>query len=410
MNVLIVDPAVHSIGGHHYNAVARLQRELSKFGINAPCLGSVSARRETLDGLQCTPCFTTSVYGTDYASPGDTSRIAEQTSRQLTQALCRQKPRPDLLILPCCDQILAAAVARALRRPGLSPMPHIVMWLLYGPNQSQMKGIRAAGSPEDCRKAFSAVQTVVGGHRLTALCETTAMADLYRSLLPFEIGVIPGPGLVATPRPERQADANQEPMIACIGFANRSKGYGLLPEAVRTVLQRHRSARFMIHGIIDGSDAEDERSVFDRLSKMGERVVTNQDVLTPDAYLAWLGQADLVLLPYDPQVYRSRGSGVFADARNIGIPIVATEGCAFAQPAFDGGWGVGICSYTPSGLGEAILEALDRRPDLAARAASAAEDAKDELGPFLHTKIEAVRRERPPGLAARLRRLLPAGF
>ena len=81
-------------------------------------------------------------------------------------------------------------------------------------------------------------------------------------------------------------------------------------------------------------------------------------MLSPQDYLAWLSQADLLLLPYDPEVYRSRGSGVFSDARAIGIPVVAAQGCAFAQPAFDGGWGVAMEEYSGPGLGSAILSAL----------------------------------------------------
>ena len=411
MKALIVDPAVHSVGGHHYNAMDRLRRELSELGIASTCLGSTSVRQELVDSLHCTPCFTTSIYGTDYSLPDEVSRIVEETSRQLAQALRREKTWPDLLVLPCCDQVLASAVARILRRPRLSPMPHVVMWLLYGPSQLQTKGSPAvAASVADCRDVFSTLKAAVGDHRLTALCETTAMADFYRALLPFEVSVVPGPGLATMPRIDRKASADHAPTIVSVGFANRSKGYRLLPEAVRAILRQHPSARFMVHGIVEGSDAEDERSVFDSLAMLGERVAARQDVLTPDEYLAWLGQADLVLLPYDPQVYRSRGSGVFIDVRNIGIPIVATEGCAFAQPAFDGGWGVGFRDHTSESLAGAILEALDRRDHLSARALAAARDVKDELGSLLRATVEAARRERSSGLTARLRRLLPTGL
>jgi len=43
MKALIVDPAVHSRGGHHHAAVKRLQTELAQLGIKAPCLGSAYA-------------------------------------------------------------------------------------------------------------------------------------------------------------------------------------------------------------------------------------------------------------------------------------------------------------------------------------------------------------------------------
>ena len=63
MKALIIDPAVHSLGGHHFNAVQRLQGELAGLGVAAPCLGSAFADRRVVDELACTPTFTRSVYG-----------------------------------------------------------------------------------------------------------------------------------------------------------------------------------------------------------------------------------------------------------------------------------------------------------------------------------------------------------
>ena len=122
----------------------------------------------------------------------------------------------------------------------------------------------------------------------------------------------------------------------------------------------------MIHGIVKGSDAEADQPMFDRLAGLGERVEVRQEVLASDEYLARLAEADLLLLPYDPDVYRWRGSGVFADAHHVGIPVVAPKECAFARPAFDGGWGVAMKEYDGKSLGIAVLEALDRLDPLSA--------------------------------------------
>ena len=120
------------------------------------------------------------------------------------------------------------------------------------------------------------------------------------------------------------------------------------------------TSRFMIHGIVKGSDAEADQPMFDRLAGLGERVEVRQEVLASGEYLARLAEADLLLLPYDPDVYRRRGSGVFADAHHVGIPVVAPKECAFARPAFEGGWGVAMKEYDGTSLGIAVLEALDR--------------------------------------------------
>jgi len=395
MKALIVDPALHSMGGHHHSAVQRLQAELRKLGHDAPCLGSAYADGEVRKELSCTPVFTKSVYGRAYATAGEFGESVAETAEQLSQAMRRQR-RPDLIILPCCDQVLASALTQYLKRARLARPPHVLLWILYGPHHSKAADDPAAARLRDeCRDAFTGLAASVDDRRrMGVYCETSSLADFYRDLTGLDVGVLSGPGLVGRARAEA-ASASRSPTVACVGFANRSKGYRLLPAAIEHVLARHRDVRFMIHGVVKGSDAEADHPAFDRLARLGERVMVRQDVLSPEAYLAWLAQADMLLLPYDPSAYRSRGSGVFSDARKIGIPVVATGGCAFAQPAFDGGWGVAIDDYSSTGLARAILGALGRLSELGACAAASAGQASDGLEGILRTAIGESRAAKP---------------
>jgi glycosyltransferase involved in cell wall biosynthesis len=410
MRASIIDPALRSKGGHHYNVVLRLQRELSKLGVAFSCLGSAYADREVMRDLGCTPAFTKSVYGRDYTDAGEFARNVAETGRQLSRAL-RWRPSADLLILPCCDQVLAMAVARYLRRRRLVYAPNVVLWLLYGPNyRTATDDPMAAAVNVECRDAFAdlkaSLSTGAGSERrLQVHCETPAMAAFYRALLDLDVQINPGPALVLpgqTARTARTGRPGSAATVVCVGFANRPKGYRLLPGAIEHVLQRHRDVTFLVHGIVAGSDAEDEQSTFDRLSALGERVVVRQDVLADEEYTAWLARADLVLLPYDQNVYKSRGSGVFTEAQRLGIPVVATEGCAFARPAFEGGWGVEIADYTSEGVARAALAALGRLDELAARAAIAAREANDTLDVVLGEAIDAIRARSATGKARRL--------
>ena len=412
MRAQIIDPALRSRGGHHYNAVRRLQDELSKLDIGYACLGSAYADHDVVRELGCIPSFTRSVYGRDYTDPGEFARDVAETSRQLAQALHRQGGPADLLILPCCDQILASAVAQHLKRRRGASVPHIVLWLLYGPHyKTATDDPLVAGLSAECRDAFAALKTSVGDERrLRAHCETPAMAAFYHALLDLDVQVMSGPGLVLAGRSVRRGGPGHSPTVVSLGFANRSKGYRLLPDAVEHVLQHHRHARFLIHGIVVGSDAQNEQSAFDRLSTLGERVVVRQDVLTAEGYAAWLGQADLLLLPYDPNVYRSRGSGVFTEAQRLGIPVVAPQGCAFATPAFDGGWGVEITDYSSFGVARAVLAALGRLDALSSQAAIAAHRTDDTLACLLQATVGAVRADRPATFAGRVRRLIRRNF
>lgn len=409
MKALIVDPAVHSRGGHHYTAIDRLQAELSRLGIDAPCLGSAVASPDVARALDCTAAFTSPVYGRDYASPQEFQNRVYQTSRELSRALKHLGEWPDILILPCCDQVLAASVARVLRRHPLKPTPQVLVWLLYGPHH-QFAPDNPAAIPihGEARRAFTALLKAVGNREnLAAYCETEALAAFYRALLPFDISVAPGAGIALPAAADAPApEATDQLQLTVAGFANRSKGYRLLPDAIPRLLQHHATSRFTVHGIVAGSDAEDDAWIFDSLERLGPRVATRRDVLSDEDYLDLLARTDLLLLPYDPEAYRVRGSAMSNQALRLGIPIVAPAGCAFAWPAFHDGYGVAMSSYSPDGLAEATVDALGRLDALKARASAISATTKDTLAGILEAAVEAARARRRHGATDALHRLL----
>ncbi|WP_422009853.1 hypothetical protein [Reyranella sp.] len=411
MKTLIVDPAIHSRGGHHYAAINRLQAELAGLGLDAPCLGSIAATPDVTRSLDCTATFTGPVYGRDYASPREFEARVAQTSRELARALKRLGAWPDILILPCCDQVLAASVARVLGRHPLKPPPQVLMWQLYGPHHRLAPDDPAAiPFHQEARRGFTALLEAVGDRRrLVAFCETEAMAAFYRALLPFDVGVAPGAGIALPSVPgDLHADATDHPHLTIAGFANRSKGYRLLPEAIPALLERHATSHFTVHGIVTGSDAEDDSWIFDDLEKLGPRVDIRRGVLSDEDYVDLLSSTDLLLLPYDPASYKARGSGMSNEARRMGIPIVAPAECAFAWPAFEKGHGVAMSRYSPAGLTEATVDALGRLDALKAQASAVAGTTPDPLRGILEATIDAARARPRHGAAQALRRLLGA--
>ena len=413
MKTLIVDPAIHSRGGHHHAAIERLQAELARLGIDAPCFGSVAATPDVVRVLDCTAAFTSPVYGRDYGGPREFQGRVDRTSRELSRALRRLGAWPDILILPCCDQVLAASVARVLRRHSLKPPPQVLMWLLYGPHHQLAPDDPAATALHDeSRRAFTALLNAIGDRRrLIAYCETEAMAAFYRGLLPFDVGVAPGAG-IALPSAieESHPETSDHPRLTIAGFANRSKGYRLLPEAIPRLLQSHATSHFTVHGIVAGSDAEDDGWIFDDLETLGPRVDIRRGVLSDEAYVDLLSRTDLLLLPYDPKSYKARGSAMSNEARRMGIPIVAPADCAFAWPAFEEGHGVAMSRYSPDGLAEATVDALGRLDTLKAQASAVAVTTKDPLNGILEATVEAARARLQYGTADAVRRLLGIGL
>lgn len=410
MRALIIDPALHSRGGHHYNATLRLKNELTTLGIEHVCLASSFADRDVVQDLAATPCFTGNVYGRTEWTYQAFVRDVAQTRRQLSSGIRRLgRPLPDLLILPCCDQVLALALARHLQRHRFAPAPRVVLWLLYAPDcKKALEDPTIADLYGEYRDAFAALRAAVGDSaRITAYCETAAMARAYREITGLEIAVASGPTLISVRDAVDEKSPGHPPTVACVGFANEAKGYRLLPAAVGRVLLDHCDVRFLIHGVVSGSDAEADAGVFRALSGLGARVTVRTDVLSQEEYRAWLGHADLLLLPYDPAVYSSRGSGVFTEAQRLGIPVIVPRGCDFARPALDGGWGIEIVERNERGVAQAILTALVRLVPLTASARAAVAGTRhDDVCSILEPVIHAIRADRPAGAVRLAWRLL----
>jgi hypothetical protein len=262
------------------------------------------------------------------------------------------------------------------------PDPHVVMWVLM------------PELLEEYSEAFAALKDAVGDDRNIAVyCETAAMAAVLSSAIGLAVGVVPGANIAGINGRRRKRIENSVPRLVSMGVGNAAKGYNLLPDAVESVLRSNPDVTFWIHGVLTSAEQAENLPAFDRLSKMGKRVRTSNAALTPEEYLFHLLQADLLLLPYDETVYRVRGSGLFNEARELGIPVVATRGCSFAQPAFDQGWGVEIVERSPSGVADAILTAVSRLPELTARAAVAASSGSDGVATVLCEVVAKIGRD-----------------
>lgn len=398
MKALILDPALRSMGGHHYNAHLTLHRQLTERRISVRTLGSAFADQSVTEVLGVVPTFTRSVYWrVDWTDAGFNNAV-RQTNLELRRAQRWQFPivPTNLIVAPCCDQVLAFALAKYLVRGLGRRVPRILLWLLYAPDHN-----KAIDDPsilplfKEYERAFEALLTSIGDRtRLTVCCETAAMAKVYSTLLDVEIAVEPGPNLLtgsSLSRKERQ-EGNNLVTVVCVGFANQPKGYRLLPGAIERILKIRNDVRFLIHGTVTGSDSEHDASAFQRLAEMGPRVVVNTSVLSQDEYLNWLKQGQIVLLPYDPQVYKTRGSGVFVEAKALGIPVVVTQGCNFALQAAEEGWAQYITNYSPDGVADALGRAISSLPVMKARAEIAANDMQSQrpLGSTLRSILDTL--------------------
>lgn len=243
------------------------------------------------------------------------------------------------------------------------------MWLLFPPDQRGLGAHEPDGALRDeYREAFRALKTSIGNPaRLHVYCETEELATAYADVTEVQVGVQAGPSMIARRRDIRPTRLD-EPVVACVGHANEAKGYRLLPEAIALALRSNARIRFMIHGTTSNRDVTQDPETFAALRAMGPRVDLKTGVLSPGDYEEHLQSADLLLLPYDPQIYRSRGSGVFNEATLLGKPTIVTAGCGFAKAAFAEGRSVAIENFDSAAIAEGILQAVEQLESLSSKA------------------------------------------
>jgi glycosyltransferase involved in cell wall biosynthesis len=394
MTVVVLDPALHSMGGHHHSAYLRLGQELRARSVRYRYLTSGRADRHLRLDRQVRPTFSRCVYGRTSWTHAQFLDDVETTIGELKKGLSWGAQSAEVFIVPCADQVLTLALARHIANLDRRWAPQVLMWLLYGPHCK-----RSLHDPETGRVAYeyegalsALAQAVRRPTDLSLVCETQPMASYYSAMTGLKVGVFSGPGL-RLEIPSQPPPAGV-PTILCVGHANAAKGYGLLSRAISSVLARGLEVRFLVHGSTHDSDDRDAISTMEdlqRLASVTPGLTVSTEVLSPACYEGWIAQADLVLMPYDPAIYGpSRGSGVLSDAERTGVPGIAPRHCGFATDGIAAGRIAAIESYDSNGIADAIVDAVSRLPLMKSRARMFALQMNDHLGERLDFHLARV--------------------
>lgn len=279
-----------------------------------------------------------------------------------------------VVLVPTLTARVALGLARwAAELPG-SFASRVAMVLMFQPGWGG-DGALVEAEATVYREAFAVLAGLPAG-RVALFAETAPMAQLFESLGAPAVRVLPWPVMMAGPTstgvwPEGHGPAR----VACLGDAKPERGVGMLPGVVRSVAAAHPGTRFVMQAHWWGGTAhaaEAER-VFAELGALGPALRVLAGELSPEVYAAVLHGSDIVLLPYDAEAYRDRGSGVFAEAAAAGRVMVLPAGTWMADEAAR--WGLGFTvfdRFDAACIGGALSRAVGHKDELLARASSAA--------------------------------------
>ena len=369
---LIIDPSLRSADGHHLGVLQRFRTELAKLWTGSVTLASLHATDEFCRSANVVPTFEKSIYYRTEWTRAEFDEGVEKFSAELRAKVRALRLRPDIMIFPAADQVTVMGLARYLENYRSRRPSEILIWLMMAPHyRKPIDDPSVTPLLGEYEEAFRALRRATGDEtRIHICCETAAMTTAYQPHVGQKIETVIVHKLIEQPRKLPVRRPGEPIRVVCAGNANAAKGYALLAEAIERVNRQRSDLAFLIHGTVEQTDNPESRQEMQRLAALAANVTVRTDVMSTEDYLAWLAQADLLLQPYDPLVYRTRGSGVFAEAVKLGIPMVATKGCDFSRLAIEQGRAVGMEAFTAESLAQAVLTAADRLDEISKRAAS----------------------------------------
>ncbi|VTR93121.1 Uncharacterized protein OS=Cyanothece sp. CCY0110 GN=CY0110_11807 PE=4 SV=1: Glyco_trans_1_4 [Gemmata massiliana] len=157
--------------------------------------------------------------------------------------------------------------------------------------------------------------------------DTAELAADYATLAGFPFGVLPHAFRADLIPPSPLRPTAGPLRVLFLGDLRKEKGFTKLPTLVRAM---STGVQFVVPGAIHPEEREPAMlSALAELESYPESVVERQyrDGFVPaDDYYRLLSSADIVLCFYDPKAYRSRSSGIFAEAVAAGKPTIVSAG------------------------------------------------------------------------------------
>ena len=411
---VVVDPGLGRLGGHNYTLAMTFSGAAQALGYEVIWLCHKTFPTHLVpDHVRAERAFSLSYYK-KFQPRWYWVRlfnwILDRTGHTWTPSAAPWAKRLSLRIYP-----FAQEMASALRRLGIGPNDHVfVTTAEYLQYQALLQvfltepletlpyfHVRTSYDErvamnrrfgDRLPRVFRRFQELGGARqRIFFYAETPELAAHYTDwgLVPFQVLENPVPSSLALLASGSGSDDADRPLtIVFPGQARSEKGYLRLPGIVAALQARGgilRPYRFVLQSNLRkaGKKARARRKDLDHKaakealqSVPGDIVRLVDKPLSNDAYYTLIADADVVLLPYDAELYRNRPSMIASEAALFGKPMVVTVGttlAAFAEP------GLGATASTDEEFADRLATIINDYEAYRARAAARAETLRRTL-------------------------------
>lgn len=364
--IIVLDPGLLVPGGHHFE-FARLLR--TQFGrrYRVAIYGHRSMSPYVVATLRARPLFRENIY------PRAGTQPFEELCCAMTSSLLRSLAAVDpadidaqtIVVMHTTTVFALEALARwyadlaAERRPKLFIQFQHPLEFMVAPRAEWPAAVAAARIA--CNRLASA-----GDVRFAA--NSDVLAQRIARQLGRSLALMPVP--VSWPNPLDPDPAPPTAMFGFFGGLRAEKGAAILARAIVAFCAEFPSARFIVHAPRGPSDP----AAVALLEPLAQVELIHTGFVRKSDYFRCVRRVRWMLLPYDPEPYALRTSGVFLEALGLGVPVVVTAGTWMARELQSrGGPGIVMAEYSVSSLRACLLEAYAR---MRATAAGPPSDAR----------------------------------
>lgn len=409
MRIFFVDNGLRTLQGHHFILALGFQEEARRLGIDLRFYVHAKATEDVWGPLNARRVFPHDPYS-QVSRDGLAEPIEGMLSRgpdfaqALTSLLSDGLSSDDLVLHPSVLHTELFGWSGWLRGTPSEKVPHIFLNACMDWCTNQITGEASPGHQVAYRVAGRALACAPNGSRRVAL--TTHDPD-YAT----QVEYLTSHRTLVFPHfqrygPERERTANGRrretgaPLRVCmLGQTRKEKGFDLLPEIVARTDQQPGKLSYLIQVTPPSAVKLWEDRAEETTARSSVEMLYG--LAGPEDHLRLLERTEILLLPYDPRLYKGRSSNLFGDAVSQAIVSIVPADTWMAKKIEAGAAsGVIYREHSAESVAAALFEAEARFAELQekANACSGPWRRTESIAAYLDRALSVVEERKPASM------------
>ncbi len=335
----IFDPDLVGVGGHNLPMDASLAQECLARKIPVTIYGRVGAG-VNLDGVELHELFRSSIFlelpfpSLDFNAFKNYFLVNRIFFQDLSTLENDRFSPEDLIYFPNLTQNQIEGVADWVISLPTDHRPIIAITLRYMSWAMQYNVARGYGPAIEFIYSSALPKLRERHSRTFFFSDTPVLAENFTRLSGAPVISLPNPQLGRIPIKQARPSTDLALNLLFIGGWGDVHGSCFVREMVVRIIASFSHVRFTVQVNADSETKQkDLKLMQDLAQQIGPRLTILEGKLSVDVYEQAMDDADIVLLPYQPENYWFASSGVFTEAAGRGKVLAVTAGTTLAASA-----------------------------------------------------------------------------